>query len=112
LIHVIILALVLAVHPAEQTATTPQDVLNQARDAYYSLARKGFKGFSAAVEPNWEVILAQTATPANLKLFRDVRFSIVVDANGVVTVSHELGPNASRPDLQPTVSSIHGGALW
>lgn len=95
-----------SVYPNDQT-TTNQNVISQARGAYYSLTRKGFKGFAATVEPNWEVILAETATPANLKIFRDVRFSLVVDANGAATVTHAVGPNASRPDLQPTVNRIH-----
>jgi hypothetical protein len=108
-IHVSLLILLLLTVslPAEQTVAAQQDVLTHARSAYYSLAKKGFKGFTATVEPNWDVILAQTATPANLKVFRDVKFAIVVDENGAVTVTHELGPNASKPDLAPTVDRIH-----
>lgn len=101
-----IIALTVSVHARDQSATN-ETVISQARDAYYSLAKKGFKGFTATVEPNWEVILGPTATPENLKIFRDVRFSIVVDASGAVTVSHELGPNASSSQLQPTVNRIH-----
>jgi hypothetical protein len=102
----IILIFTPSVYLGHQTTTT-RDVLSQARGAYYSLGRKEFKGFTATIEPNWEVILAQTATPANLKIFRDVRFSMVVDASGAVTVSHEVGPNAAKPELQPIVNQIH-----
>jgi len=102
----IVLAITVSVYPHAQTVSN-KDVLKKGRSAYYSLARKGFNGFTAAIEPNWEVILAQTATPANLKIFRDVRFTMVVDANGAVTVTHELGPNATKPELQPTVNRIH-----
>jgi hypothetical protein len=91
---------------AHHRSATNQDVISRARSTYYSLARKGFKGFTASVEPNWEVILAQTATPANLKIFRAVRFSMVVDENGAVTVTHEVDANASSSDLQPTVNRI------
>jgi hypothetical protein len=101
-----ILALTASVYPCEQSPAN-HDVVSQARNAYYSLARKGFKGFAATIEPNWEVILAQTATPANLKIFRAVQFSMVVDANGAVTVTHEVGTDAAKPDLQPTVNRIH-----
>ncbi len=101
-----LLALTGSVYPYEQSPAN-QDVINQARSAYYSLARKGFKGFTATIEPNWQVILAQTATPANLKIFRAVQFSMVVDANGAVTVTHEVGADAAKPDLQPTVNRIH-----
>ena len=93
-----IFAVTVSVHPRNQSATS-QNVLSQARAAYYSLARKGFKGFSATVEPNWQVILAQTATSANLKVFRAVRFSMVVDENGAVTLNHEVGPNAPSTEV-------------
>jgi hypothetical protein len=102
-----ILALTVPAHPRGQ-ATTNNEVLNRARNAYYSLARKGFKGFTAAVEPNWEVILAHTATPKTLAIFRAVQFSMVVDANGaVVTVTHEVDANAAKPELQETANRIH-----
>ena len=70
---------------------THDDVPVRARSSYYNLSRKGFKGFTATVDPNWEIILANAATSENLKVFRDVKFSMVVDADGVVTVRHELG---------------------
>lgn len=102
----IVLVLTVSAFPRHQTATN-QDVVSRARSAHYSLARKGFKGFTAAVEPNWEVILAQTATAQNLKIFRAVRFSMVVDENGAVTVTHEVDTNASSSELQPTINRIH-----
>ena len=102
----IVLVLTVSTFPRHQTATN-SDVVSRARSAYYSLARKGFKGFTATIEPNWEVILAQTATQENLKIFRAVRFSMVVDANGAVTVTHEVDANASGSKLQPTVDRIH-----
>jgi hypothetical protein len=95
-----------SVQPQEHK-TANQDIVSQARSAYYSLASKEFKGFNATIEPNWEVILAQTATPSTLKVFRAVQFSMVVDANGAVTVTHEIGADAAKPDLQPTVNRIH-----
>jgi hypothetical protein len=101
-----ILALTVSVYAGDQVATN-QNVIGQARSAYYSLTRKGFKGFTATVEPNWEVILAHTATPENLKLFRAVRFSMAVDANGAITVRHEAGANAAKPEFQPVVNKIH-----
>ena len=102
----LILALTTPTYLREQS-TPDENVVTRARAAYYSLARKGFKGFSAAVEPNWEVILGDTATAASLKVFRAVQFSMVVDANGAVTLTHEVGPNAAQADLQPTVNRIH-----
>jgi hypothetical protein len=102
----LILALTVSAKPAGPSMND-HEVLSRARNAYYSLSRKGFKGFAAAVEPNWEVILGNTATPASLKVFRAVQFSMVVDANGSATVTHEVGPNAAKSELQPTVNRIH-----
>lgn len=101
-----ILALTVPTHPRGQ-ANTNNEVLNRARGAYYSLARKGFKGFTAAVEPNWEVILAHTATPKTLAIFRAVQLSLVVDANGAAAVTHEVDANAAKPELQETANRIH-----
>lgn len=100
-----ILTLTLSVDAGDQIATH-QDVVAEARSAYYSLTKKGFKGFTATVEPNWKIILANTATPENLKVFRAVRFSMVVDEKGAVTVRHEVGANAAKPNLQPVVEKI------
>jgi hypothetical protein len=100
-----IVALTASVYPGEQAAQN-ENVITRARTTYYSLARKDFKGFTAAVEPNWEVILGDAATPASLKVFRAVQFSMAVDTNGSVTVTHEVGANAATADLQPTVNRI------
>jgi len=81
-------------------------MIGQARSAYYNLTSKGFKGFTATVEPNWKLILADTGTKENLKVFRAVRFSMVVDANGAVTVRHEVSANATKLNLQPFVNKI------
>lgn len=105
-ITLIILALSVSAQPRPQ-APTNQEILSRARGAYYSLTKKEFKGFTAAVEPNWEVILGDTATPASLKIFRAVQFSMTVDASGAATITHEVGPDAAKPELQPTVNRIH-----
>jgi len=81
-------------------------MIGQARSAYYNLTSKGFKGFTATVKPNWKLILADTGTKENLKVFRAVRFSMVVDANGAVTVRHEVSANATKLNLQPFVNKI------
>ena len=98
-----ILALTASAYTRGQTPLK-QDVIGQARSAYYSLARKEFKGFNATVEPNWEMILAQTATPSNLKMFRAIQFSMRVDANGAVTVTHEAGADAPNAEV---VNKVH-----
>ncbi len=99
-----ILVLTVSVYP--QRVAISDDVIGRARGAYYSLAKKGFKGFTAIIEPNWEVILAHTATPKNLKVFRGVRYSLVVDASGAATVRHEVTADADKPELRTIVEQI------
>lgn len=84
-----------------------QDVIGQARDKYYCLTRRNFNGFKATIEPNWEVILGQKATPQNLKVFRALRFSMTVDAKGAVTVKHEVAAG-DEARVEAYVSQIHG----
>lgn len=95
---VLVLVLIVPASRGQQSSTNPT-VISRARTTHYSLARKGFKGYTATIEPNWEVILAQTATSESLKVFRAVRFSMVVDGSGAVTVSHEVGANAPNAEL-------------
>ena len=85
----------------QTTAVSGQKVITDARAAYYSLTRHRFHGFQAAIEPDWKVILADTATKENLKIFRGLRFSMVVDASGAVTVNREFG------NTQPAVKQVH-----
>lgn len=86
----------------QTTETRDERFIADARSAYYNLARQGFAGFHASIEPDWKVILADSATKDNLKVFRSLRFSMVVDASGAVTVNHEFG------DEKPFVKEIHG----
>ncbi len=87
--------------------TPNQVVIDRARGVYYNLARQGFKGFKATIEPNWEVILAHTATPENLNVFRAVRFSMVVDANGAVRTNREVNAIIVTPRMETVVNDIH-----
>jgi hypothetical protein len=91
---------------AHLSPTNGGDVIDRARGAYYNLTRHGFDGFQARIEPNWEVILAQTATPQNLKAFHAVRFSITVDARGAVIVRHEI-EDKQKTGVERYVNQIH-----
>lgn len=101
-----IYALTVSVHASGQE-TANQAVIGRARGAYYSLARNGFKGFKATIEPNWEVILAHTATPESLEVFRAVRFSLIVDEKGAITINHEVNAILTTPKMQRVVNEIH-----
>jgi hypothetical protein len=91
---------------AHSARTSSQDLIARARGAYYNVTRQGFNGFQAAIEPNWEVTLGPTVTAQNLKLFRGMRFSMTVDANGAVTISHEVA-ETEKTRLEPYVLPIH-----
>ena len=84
----------------QTTTVNDSKVITDARAAYYNLTRQGFNGCHATIEPNWKVILGDTATTENLKIFRSQRFSMGVDARGAVTVNREFG-------LAPSVREIH-----
>jgi hypothetical protein len=101
-----VLTFTLSIDAGDQVATH-QDLVAKARSSYYSLTKKGFKGFTASVEPNWKIILADTATRENLKIFRSIRFTIVVNPEGVVTLNYEVRAEAATPALQPFVKRIH-----
>src|ERR1700752_339766 len=81
-----------------------QEMIGQARSAYYNPKRQGLAGFQATIKPNWKVILGQTSTPKNLKVFQSIRFSLAADANGVVTVTHDFAEN---PQAEAYVKPIH-----
>ena len=83
-----------------------RDVVGSARRAYYSLNGHSFNGFHAAIEPDWKVILGPTATPENLKVFRALHFSVIVDASGAAIVNHEF-PTTQQNKLAPYLKQIH-----
>lgn len=86
--------------------TLQGDIIRQARGTYYNLKKQRFHGLRATIEPDWEVTLGPTATPENLKVFRAVRFSMNMDANGNVNVIHEVS-DADRVRVEPYLASIH-----
>lgn len=103
LITVCVLTVQLHAQSAEHNSN--QDVVRRAQREYYNLRTRGFNGFKATIEPNWEVILAHTATPKNLKVFRAVRFSMIAEANGAVTVEYEI-EDRERRRLESTMKQI------
>jgi len=95
---------------AQSRPVRSEELLTHARKIYYNLRRLGFNGFQATIEPNWEVILADTATEENLKVFSAVHFFITVDAQGTVTLRHEVDEK-QRTRVKPYVTQIHDDVL-
>ena len=92
---------------AQSVSADKQEEMGRGQGAYYNLTKQGFNGFKSTIDPNWEVILGPTATADNLKIFRALRFSMTVDANGNATVSYEV-VNPDKIRLEPYVNQIHG----
>lgn len=85
---------------------SPNDeLIAKTRRDLYNLNRQGFHGFKASVEPNWEVILGPTAAPESLRIFRAVRFDLTVDANGAITLTHNVA-DAEKNRVQPYLQQI------
>jgi hypothetical protein len=104
---VFLLTLIIATSlPVPAQSKNTDEVISKARAAYYNLKRQGFAGFKAAVIPNWEVILGPTATQENLKIFRAVRFSIAQDAEGALSVNHEVS-KTDEARVEPYLKAIH-----
>ena len=91
---------------AQSVAADNDEVIGRARDGYYNVTRKGFTGFKATIHPNWEVTLGPAATQQNLKVFRTLRFSMIVDASGGVIVTHEV-VNPDKIRVEPYIEQIH-----
>lgn len=83
-----------------------QEMIGQARRAYYNPRRQGFNGFKATIKPNWKVILGSTSTRQNLKVFQSIRFSMTADANGAVTVTRDFAENEAA-GAEDYVNQIH-----
>ena len=81
-------------------------LIADARTAYYSLTRYNFNGYTATIKPNWKVILAKTATPENLRVFRSQHFSMTVDSIGSVSVNREFDV-VQRASSATYVKQIH-----
>jgi len=70
--------------------TSNRDVINKARDSYYSLKRLGLIEFRANIRPNWELMLkGESTSPEAMKLLNGLHFSILFDEGGKVIVNHQ-----------------------
>jgi len=76
-------------------------VVKQARHYYYGLRAMGLDEFQSTVKPNWSVVLQDElksnpeGAQAALKLLNGLHFSMLLDKQGKVTVTHQA-------DVEPT----------
>ncbi len=76
-----------------QSKADDKKILDDMRQSYSTLQRQGLLELKASVTPNWEPLLVGVAParrPAALKLAAKLHFSVMADAKGSVTVTHQI----------------------
>jgi hypothetical protein len=90
-------------------------IVEQARRAYYSLRAVGLDEFQSTVKPNWEVVLRDEikASPENaqaaLKLLNGLHFSMLLDKDGKVTMSHHADVEPQSAKQREGFDQIYSG---
>jgi hypothetical protein len=92
-----------------------KQIVQQGRNAYYSLRAHGLDGFQSTIKPNWEQVLkGQGATdPAQLqsalKLLNGIHFTMAMDQNGKVTVTHKTDVEPPNEQVRKGFEDIYSG---
>src|SRR5215510_5585701 len=92
-----------------------QRVVQQARDAYYSLRAVGLDEFKSTIKPNWEMVLHEQIQSdpkqgqAALELLNGLHFTMLLDKNGKVTVSHRADSEPPNEKVRQGFEQIYGG---
>ena len=90
-------------------------IVEQARRAYYSLRAVGLDEFQSTVKPNWEVVLRDEikTSPDNaqaaLKLLNGLHFSMLLDKDGKVTMSHHADVEPQTDKQREGFDQIYSG---
>lgn len=90
-------------------------VVQQARDAYYSLRAVGLDEFKSTIKPNWEMVLREQTqsdpkqAQAALELLNGLHFTMLLDKNGKVTVSHRADAEPPNEKVRQGFEQIYGG---
>ena len=90
-------------------------IVEQARRAYYSLRAVGLDEFQSTVTPNWAIVLRDElkASPENaqaaLKLLNGLHFSMLLDKDGKVTMSHHADIEPQNEQQRQGFDQIYSG---
>ena len=104
-----------AVAHSQTPVANRKKVIEDARHAYYSLREAGLDEFRATVKPNWELVLKDqlAADPvgaqAGLKLLNGIHFSMLLDRNDKVTVTHHADVEPSNDQQRQGFDQIYSG---
>ncbi|HTC95623.1 MAG TPA: hypothetical protein VK699_19425 [Terriglobales bacterium] len=90
-------------------------VLRRARDSYYSLRGLGLVSYESSITPNWSLTLKDqikadpSSAEASLKLLNGIHFTMTLDANGNVEVSHKTDVDPPNQQVADGFNQIYGG---
>jgi len=95
-----------AVAHSQTPVANRKKVIEDARQAYYSLRVEGLDEFRATVKPNWELVLKDQA---GLKLLNGLHFSMLLDRKDKVTVTHHADVEPSNEQQRQGFDQIFSG---
>ncbi|HEY6252138.1 MAG TPA: hypothetical protein VI685_19440 [Candidatus Angelobacter sp.] len=97
-----------------QIVANRQQVLTQARHAYYNLRDEGLAEFECSVTPNWKALLAdqRKADPAGadsaINTLSQLQFNAKLGADGKVKLTHNELSGQSE-EMKKALAQIYGG---
>lgn len=104
-----------AMAQAQTSVADSKKVIEDARHAYYSLRAAGLDEFRATVKPNWELVLKDqiksdpASAQAGLKLLNGLHFSMLLDRNDKITVTHHADIEPSNDQQRKGFDDIYSG---
>jgi hypothetical protein len=103
------------VHVADVKPAAQQEIVQRARQSYYSLRAVGLDEFQSTIKPNWEKVLHdQDVTDsaqlqAALRLLNGLHFTMLMDKDGKVTVQHRTDVEAPNEKVKQGFEQIYSG---
>ena len=97
-----------------QAVANKQQVLGQARNAYYNLRAEGLVEFACSVTPNWQALLADqrktdpAAADTAIKTLSELQFNASLGADGRVKLTHNELSGQSE-EMNKALRQIYGG---
>ena len=92
-----------------------REIVQQARQAYYSLQRQGLLEFQTSVQPNWRLVLKEQlekdpkSAEVALKLLNGIHFTLKFAHDGAVSVTHRADVAAPNPEAAKGFEQIFSG---
>jgi hypothetical protein len=103
------------VRVADVKPAAQQEIVQHARQSYYSLRAVGLDEFQSTVKPNWEKVLNDqgvsdsTQLQAALRLLNGLHFTMLLDKDGKVTVQHRTDAEPPNEQVRQGFEQIYSG---